>query len=72
MISEFLRKMERHWIKYPSTIMPWILVICNAMFTFVTVVEARRTDYKADDCAMLLGIVVALILGFVVKIKKTS
>ncbi|KAG5186609.1 hypothetical protein JKP88DRAFT_288688 [Tribonema minus] len=33
--------------------------------------KARRTDIKADDCAMLLRIVVALLLGFLVDVKAS-
>jgi hypothetical protein len=72
MLPEALRKVERHWFMYPRQLMTWLLVICNAVFTFATVVEARRTDYKADDCFMIFGYVVAFCVGFMVDVKKRS
>jgi hypothetical protein len=68
MLSQILLRIERNWIEYPASIMTWLLVLCNAIFTFVTVAEARRTRYKSDDIAMLTGLLLAIGLGFVVKV----
>jgi hypothetical protein len=69
MIASALSKIERHWLPYPYRTMTWLLVICNILFTFSTVVEGRKNDYALDDCVTIVGILTALVVGFMVDVR---
>lgn len=68
MIASLLAKAERHWIPYPNRIMKWLLVFCNIVFTFSTIVEGRKNDFAIDDCLTIVGILCAIIIGFMVDV----